>query len=197
MKVTVTNYKSPTIHQNGQWRMLLAIFICVIAIAITLVFIFIDVEKAISPAAILCSAFFGGLIALYSIQQNVRTARVKATLDMIVESESSEYYQHNLSIFQALVDDEKIFHQLAQPLCSDPRRRTLNDFLNHYELIALSIRKQILDEAFYQEWMMHTYVRHFEQAWRYIAERRKSLNNDEIYAEFETLAKKWGANIDG
>lgn len=145
----------------------------------------------VSPLAILISAIIAGGLAWWSIRTNREIARKRATLDVILKSESDGYFERIYTVF---VSEKKRKAGLVALLDADTdgeRRSKLevDNFLNHYELIAISIKKKILDEDFYKEWMRSTYIKHFNESREYIYGIRKA--NEMAYVCFEELAVKW------
>ncbi len=65
----------------------------------------------------------------------------------------------------------------------------VDNFLNHYELIAISINQNILDEFFYKEWMRSTYIKHYKESKAYIDGTREE--SPKAYVCFQELAEKW------
>lgn len=147
----------------------------------------------ITPVAIILSATIGALVAIFAIKHQREVARMRATLDIILESESNSFYQKIYSSFSSESKRHGGLSSLidAQSDQEKEARRNLNDFLNHYELIAVAIKKKILDESFYKDWMKTTYIRHFDEAEEYIKAVREQHKNPKIYTEFQAMAKRW------
>lgn len=145
----------------------------------------------LGPFAILASASIGAYVATQSIARAREIARLRATLDVILKTESDTHFQSIYSTFTsersrngglvALTDAKSDQEHAA--------KRKVDDFLNHYELIAISIEKGILDEGFYTSWMKTSFIKHYNQSKEYIAAVRKT--NAKAYTEFEALALKW------
>ncbi|MFW1676423.1 DUF4760 domain-containing protein [Pontibacter sp. JAM-7] len=149
----------------------------------------------VSPLAILVSAGVGAAVALNAIKTNREIARKRATLDVILKSESDEYFERIYTVFSS---ERKRSSGLKTLLFAetDSERKAkteVDNFLNHYELIAISIRKEILDEGFYKSWMRSTYINHFEDAEEYIKDIQKTHPN--AFKEFESLARKWQGEL--
>ena len=64
-------------------------------------------------------------------------------------------------------------------------------YLNHCELVAVSIRNRAMDEQMYKHWRRTTYTRTWGRAEAYIAAKRRTLNQPTLYTNFEWLAKRW------
>lgn len=143
--------------------------------------------------AIIISALVGGLIALWSINNQNRIARMRATLDVILKSESDTYYQNIYSTFTSEHTRPEGLAALKDAHSDNEKRsrRDVDDFLNHYELIAIAIKQQILDEDFYKEWMKSVYIRHYRYAEKYINSFAKEKNKNLTFINFRELAEKW------
>jgi len=146
-----------------------------------------------SAAAIIFSATVGGLIALWSIRNQNRIARMRATLDVILKSESDVYYQNIYSTFRSELTRTGGLTSLRLANSNNEKlsRRDVNDFLSHYELIAIAIDKKILDESFYKEWMKSAYIRHYKDAEEYIRVVNEEQKTNLLFINFKELAEKW------
>ena len=149
-----------------------------------------------SPLAILVSAIGGGSIAWRAMNANREIARKRATLDVILKSESDEYFER---IFTVFVSEKKRASGLEALLSAETdgenkARLEVDNFLNHYELIAISINQNILDEEFYKEWMQSSYVKHYKESKNYIEGARKE--DPRAYICFQELAEKWNKDIE-
>jgi hypothetical protein len=150
-----------------------------------------DSQWWVTPLAIILSAAIAAFTAWRAVRHQREIARMRATLDVILESESNAYYQ---KIYASFASESKRSGGLvalvnAESDAERKSRRDLHDFLNHYELIAIAIKNKILDERFYKDWMKSTYIKHYDECSDYIMEIRKSAPLS--YVEFESLANKW------
>lgn len=145
----------------------------------------------LSPLAVLLSATIGACIAWRSITTNRDIARKRATLDVILKSESDYYFERIYSVFASEKKRKSGLEALLNADTDSERKAKLevDNFLNHYELIAISISQNILDEEFYKDWMRSTYIKHYKESEAYIEGIRK--DNPKAYICFEGLAKKW------
>lgn len=144
-----------------------------------------------SPLAILLSATIGGSIAWSAVNANRETARKRATLDVILKSESDDYFERIYIVFLSEKNRSSGLEVLllAESDGEKKAKTEVDNFLNHYELIAISINQNILDEDFYKQWMKSTYIKHFKEAKAYIDGTRKG--NLKAYICFQELAEKW------
>jgi len=146
-----------------------------------------------SAGAIAFSASIAAIIAIRSIANQNRVARMRATLDVILKSESDTYYQDIYSTFTSELTRSGGLISLIDAHSDNEKRsrRNVHDFLNHYELIAIAIEKNILDEDFYKEWMRSTYIKHYQEAEEYIDLLNKGKNTSVLFINFKELANKW------
>ena len=145
----------------------------------------------LSPLAILVSACIGAGVALNAIKTNREIAKKRATLDVILKSESDEYFERIFSVFLSEKQRKAGLATLVNPETDAEKRSQteVDNFLNHYELIAISIKKEILDEDFYKQWMRSSYIRHFHEAKDYIEGIR--ITSPNAFTEFEDMVNKW------
>jgi len=152
----------------------------------------------ISGGAILISAFAASCFAYRNISTNRELNRKQATLRLIQDSEEKEYYR---SIQKAFFDffpednppDDATVAALVNAKKGDPlydKQPDVDSYLNHYELIAVGIENQILDEGFYNRWMRYSYVLVWERAMRYII--LSQAENPRSFIALQVLAIRWG-----
>ena len=139
----------------------------------------------------------GVVVAILAIEANRRIARMRATLDLIERTESSEHYRDIRRAFRILIDDpsEDTLHRLADAK-NDSDRATgqkIYTYLNHYELVAIGCNAGILDEDYYAVWMRSTLVRDWEGARRFIeiCRDRPNRKNPSAFINFENMAKRF------
>jgi Domain of unknown function (DUF4760) len=153
------------------------------------------VQPSVVAVGLLVSLF----AALYTVYINRRTARIKATLDLIEASESKDRYLDLYKNYKDYRDSEEFRNGVILPTTEDHKtnRRLCFDFLNHYELVAVGIKEGILDERFYKTWMEYAVVRDYRAAFSLIQSARSPTteNTSDIsaYSEWEELCVKWGA----
>jgi Domain of unknown function (DUF4760) len=123
----------------------------------------------IAPLLILISVG----VAIWGVRNAREIARQKATLDLIEKRESTEHYKTLLKTFREIRLGQG-FGELANPLTDNAReaRSSILDYINHYELVAIGIRRNILDELTYRDWMEGAFVRDFNAAADFIQGER-------------------------
>ncbi|MEQ9639910.1 MAG: DUF4760 domain-containing protein [Alphaproteobacteria bacterium] len=149
----------------------------------------------ITPLVIAVSVF----LAWRSIRSSAASARMRATLDLIEKSESTPEYRENHKIF--------VEHRLAGSFgrlhapetdTDKTHRQRVHAYLNHYELIAIGIEKEILDEAFYKNWIRSGLVRDWNAAGSFIQRERWRddgqggwVYHTSLYEYYQRLAARW------
>ena len=100
------------------------------------------------PLALLVLTAVSLVLAARSIRNTRAIARQKATLDLIEKVESSDHYRKIVSEFAKLTPQQLL--QLNAPQSNPEReaRQHVLDYLNHYELVAVGIERDILDDTF-------------------------------------------------
>ena len=160
----------------------------------------LDVVGKAAPLATAFIALLAALIAYRAMWWNRQMARLKATLDLIEGSESKEYYQLRYAAYRTFRRADVVLRQaIADPrqTAHDDLRSKCQDFLNHYELVAIACKRGLIDEEFYRSWMGPTFVRDWNEATILVKAARRpdgpgDTGNPDAYAEFERLARSWG-----
>ncbi len=150
----------------------------------------------VGPAVILLSV----AVAAYGVAMARASTRQRATLDMIEKVESTPYYQEQNSVF-SYHRRQNGFAKLHSPAETKDReeRRAILGYLNHYELVSIGIRRKILDEAFYREWMRGPFVRDWNAAadfiqrerWKWDAQSEKWDYHHVLFENFQKMACRW------
>ncbi|MEM6565848.1 MAG: DUF4760 domain-containing protein [Pseudomonadota bacterium] len=100
-------------------------------------------------------------------------ARKRATIDLIEKVESTPHYRELQSTF-VHHREEGTLQCLNDPKNERDRkdRQDIQDFLNHYELVAIGIQTEILDKDIYVNWMGGPFVRDWNAATDFIQRER-------------------------
>jgi len=148
----------------------------------------------ITPAIAIVSA----LVALRALFSARELARKKATIDLIEKTESTPHYRALNAAFSGVRRSHGGFAGLIDDPPSDTLRRQINDYLNHYELIALGIGRGVLDESFYRAWMGKSFVRDWNEAAPWIEQERWRKQPDggwkyhpSVFEHYERIACRW------
>lgn len=150
----------------------------------------------LTPALVLLSV----LIAYFALRNARAIARQKATLDLIEKMETDDHYRQ-LSDRFSLLRRSGGFGHLNEPSAGDAKdRRAVLDYLNHYEIVAIGIRENILDSRFYRKWMEGTFVRDWNAAAQFVQRERWKHNKQgwtyraSVYEHYQLMACKWSAD---
>ncbi|MDF7776653.1 DUF4760 domain-containing protein [Sphingomonas sp. AOB5] len=130
----------------------------------------------------------------------IRIARRKATFDVIINVEKTASYMllnRRFSELRRSGGIKHICHPDTGTLHED--RTVLIEYLNHYEVVALGIRRKLLDPAVYRKWMGGAFVRDWNAAADFVERERWRLHSNigrwrydaTTYENFEWLACLW------
>lgn len=153
-----------------------------------------DYRIYLTPALVLVST----IVAVIALVNTRRLARRKATLDLIEKGESTDHYRELNKTFSGLRRGKGFAH-LSKPAPTDEDDRSrVNDYLNHYELVAVGIFQRILDEKFYRSWMRAPFVRDWNAAVDFVQRERWRREtdgtwtyNEKIFCNYQKMARRW------
>jgi hypothetical protein len=178
---------------------LLALCAC-LSVAGALHFYGLERVALLAPIGTAAIATAAAIIAYRAMWWNRHISRLKATLDLIEGSESKEYYQERYRAyrhFRRATQEER--RRIADPSNTDRDdvRSKCQDFLNHYELVAIAGRQGLIDLDFYRSWMGPTLVRDWDECVILVHRARHpdgpgDTGNPDAYSQFEALARRWG-----
>lgn len=141
-----------------------------------------------SAAATLVAALIGAGVAIWGIKTQRLIARTRATVDFIARSEAD----------RDMIDARRTFNRLVAqtdgllPLGAESARGTADVeqvrlLLNEFELIAIGIRRGIIDYDLYRRWYRAGALTVWREAEPLIMHIRRRTDNHRLYAEFEAL----------
>lgn len=152
----------------------------------------------LSPSVTLLAATVASIIAVVALRNTRSVARQKATLDLIEKRESTEHYRDLSRTFFELQKGPGFLHLVAPSETDRPLRKKVFDYLNHYEMIAIGLRQNILDEKIYRAWMEGAFVRDWNAAADFIQRERWKIDEegqwhyrDSIYQNYGHIARRW------
>lgn len=158
---------------------------------------YVGAIATISSVTISASLAVG--VAYRQLKVTRHIARMRATLDLIEKSESSDHYQKITLIFSKLRRHDA-FMALVSPEERDrPSRLALLAYLNHYETIALFIRRGVLDEETYRAWIIGALIRDWNAAstfiqrerWDWDRTKQAWVYDPDLLSQFQWLAMRW------
>ncbi|MEQ8968029.1 MAG: DUF4760 domain-containing protein [Azospirillaceae bacterium] len=137
--------------------------------------------------AILLSA----VVALFSVAASRVATKRRAAIDLIVRSESGAF-QESRAVFKDVLANGVLLNLLNPRSAEDfSRRRSVQELLNHYELVAISIRENIVDENIMKLYQRRSVIDYWDDAKEIVTEARRLTENDNIFHNFEWLAERW------
>lgn len=71
--------------------------------------------------------------------------------------------------------------------------RAIAAVLNDYEMMALGIRRGIIDEDFFKSFARSAVISHWNIAASFIEELRRQRGNERLFLEFQGLVEAWGS----
>jgi hypothetical protein len=125
------------------------------------------------------------------INWNVRIARRRATLDIVLNEQTHETAIKERTQFINLKRKGDLSSWAASNHADSPEVETIRAVLNRYELVAIGIRQSTLDEKIYKRWCRTTLVGDWRAMKPFIVQIRTVNSIPSLYCEFEALAKKW------
>lgn len=151
-------------------------------------------QAYITPALV----FLSTVIAYLALRNARSVARQKATLDLIEKEESNEHYRTISAKFSELRRNGGLTHPNTSAQEQLPDRSVILDHLNHYEIVAIGIRQNILDTKIYRAWMEGTFVRDWNAAADWVQRERWKQDasgewryRDSIYKHYQWVACRW------
>lgn len=139
-------------------------------------------------------------VAFLGVRSARASARQRATLDMIEKVESAPHYRslHAVFSYHRRQDSFSRLHNPTEEKGKSERQAVL-DYLNHYELVSIGIREQILDAEFYRNWMLSPFVRDWNAAanfiqrerWKWDSKQSLWTYHDPLFENYQFMAKKW------
>ncbi|MEM9425667.1 MAG: DUF4760 domain-containing protein [Pseudomonadota bacterium] len=150
----------------------------------------------LSAGAILVSALIAARMAFLGLREQRKIAKKRATLDMLSRREWDADYLSARTEFNRL----KTGPTPLETWVNDEHKNTtqsdcIRTVLNDYELIAVGIREDILDEELYKVWFKTSFLRDYNLSKSYIAAMRKKYSSDQIFAELQNLAESWDDQV--
>jgi hypothetical protein len=148
------------------------------------------------------SAIVAVVLTLTQLSTARAIARMRATLDLIEKAESSEHYVRVTSVFSDYRRRDAFLDLVDPPETLRSDRFAVLSYLNHYETIALFIRKKVLDGPTYRDWIIGTLVRDWNAAstfvqrerWGWDANARLWTYDPTLLQSLEALACSWSSS---
>jgi Domain of unknown function (DUF4760) len=125
------------------------------------------------------------------ITWNVKIARRRATLDILLNEQTHEISITERTAFIALKKKGDLASWAASDKANAPEIETIRAVLNRYELVAIGIKQSTLDEQIYKLWCRSVLVQDWRDMKPFVAQIRTLNHIPTLYCEFEGLARQW------
>ena len=138
-------------------------------------------------------ALVASVIAVVAIIAHRRLTAQKGALDFITSYEihNDEWLRLRIRASQALQTNVNVwFPTPGQSLTQTQldQKQDLLTWLNHHEIIAIAIDKNVIDSDFYMRWFGSTFRGDWAAAEPFVTKIRNTTNNQKLFLEFERLA---------
>lgn len=136
--------------------------------------------------AILISATVAAILALLTITKTRIIAKKRAAFDFI----SGLWVQNreNAILFHKLIEKGELLKALEE---DSEHKSKITMYLNTFELLAVSIEQNVLDENICKAIIGDGLVKEWQKAYPLINAIRTKEGDQEFYENFEALATKW------
>ncbi|MFH3481648.1 DUF4760 domain-containing protein [Xanthobacter variabilis] len=115
--------------------------------------------------------------------------RLSATLNILMHMHSDQNWRENRTKFISLRNSKDGLKKFANETCDES---TIIRFqLNFYELVALGIKKGILDEEMFKLYYRGTVLKDWKASQEFIENERDKSHYKEYWVELEALAKRF------
>lgn len=130
------------------------------------------------------------MAAVAVIYYNGRTAKRRATVDVVVHQKNDKELNEALSIVLRYHRENKSLTPFIENF-SSPEGKAIRLVLNNHEFICLGIRRGAFEERMIKFMQHYNYMRTWEACCAVVHEIRRIEKRDTIFQEFEWLAERW------
>ncbi|MEX2241473.1 MAG: DUF4760 domain-containing protein [Burkholderiales bacterium] len=136
--------------------------------------------------------FISGAIAAIAIVHNLRIARKRATIDLVMHERLNKTNLDARGIVLGLHEAEAEFVGYAlRDKASTEEAKAILVVLNFYEFAAAGIRDGAFDEAMFRRMQYSMVLRDWGALEGFVRELRKARGSDTLFCEFQRLAESW------
>lgn len=133
-----------------------------------------------------------GLIAGLAIYQNLRTARRRATIDVVMHEKMNPAMIAARKLVFELHETGADFVKFAlKEHASSEETISILTVLNFREFVAAGVREKAFDEAMFKRLQFSVFTKDWLACEAFVRELRESRNRATLFKEFEWLAKRW------
>lgn len=139
--------------------------------------------------------FVSAIGVIITLIWHKRIACRRATLDIVLTEQTDAQTVEQRTRFVRLRDDGHLAQWANPDKTSSDEAAVIRAALNRYELVAIGIRRGIIDEKSYKRWCRTTLVKDWIACKPMVMQIRQNASIPTYFCEFEALAKRW-ANKD-
>jgi hypothetical protein len=126
-----------------------------------------------------------------TIRWNLRIARRRATLDLLMAEQSQEALIRERTNFVRLREDGHLAKWAEPTETASDNAAVIRATLNRYELVAIGIKQSAFDRALYKMWCRTTLVKDWMACKPFVMQLRQNSRVPTYFCEFEDLARRW------
>ncbi|WP_284177272.1 DUF4760 domain-containing protein [Rhabdaerophilum sp. SD176] len=155
---------------------------------------FIYIAPLVTAGTAVFSAMVASIWAYVNIRANRQMARDRAAIDLIFKREwDARYQQHRVTFNHLRASPEPLAVWFSHDRQHTEEANSIRYIFNDYELLALAMRKKVIDPRLYQAWFRGSMLTDFQAAESAIQVIRVLVGNPRLYDEWEKLARQWMA----
>jgi hypothetical protein len=118
-------------------------------------------------------------------------AKRRATLDLLINEQSHETAIKERTAFLTIRKGGDLSRWATADKENSPEAEVLRATINRYELVAIGIRKGIIDEKLYKLWCRTTLVSDWRAVKPFVVQLRSNNKTPTTFCEAESIAKRW------
>ena len=154
--------------------------------------------QGVVPLAILFSGLLGAGVAIGAIRSARQIARQKNAADFVFQSNNDERLRRAFAFIRKIhfdpdVSVEFYAYKANAEKCPE-QAENIRYILNHYESVAVNIKRRIYDEDVIKETDYTLIINLWKGTKPFIEKFRVEYGQETAYQEYETLVDRWKAN---
>ena len=150
-----------------------------------------DGSSVILAGAILLSALVGAAVAFFTIGHQRLLARKKVSYDLALSMQRPTVLDCERAFLKQCKKGRWKRIVAAKTSAALAKKRETARYLNHWELVCVSIEQRIVDEGVLKAVIGDKLVRRYSAARPFIHLLRTEEGDDEYFEYFELVAKRW------
>jgi hypothetical protein len=152
-----------------------------------------------APIATAIIAFIASIVAMRAIRVQRSIAKNRAAVDFFIKTEMDQpmltaYAKYEASALELAKHTDNA--TLMAKFETSSHYQDIRSYLNIHELLAVGIRKQVIDENVCYHFWAGTLIRHCRECDLLIKRIRQRPNGGAAYLELTRLNAKWEARVE-